>query len=113
MPGWYADIERLRALTASLMNAASKDAEPGQPDVFVKFPDPPTGFYVPPDSVGKAATVEGTLKVGQMSERAARHFLEDKGAPKEEIEKVVGPQKQLMVAGASVAIEGVEPPAAE
>jgi hypothetical protein len=91
--------------------AASKDAKPGQPDVFIKFPDPPSGFYVPPDSVGKTATVEGTLKMGQMSERAARHFLEDKGAPQEEVEKIVGPQKQLTVAGASVAIEGVEPPA--
>jgi hypothetical protein len=46
-----------------------------------------------------------------MPERAARHFKEDAGAPREEIEKIIGPQKQVMIAGAVVAIEGVEQPA--
>src|SRR5262245_60471696 len=77
-------------------------------DIFIKFQDPPAGRLVPMEAVGHDVTVEGTVKVGMMPERAARHFKEDAGASKEEIEKIVGPQKQMVIAGAGVAIEGVE-----
>jgi len=48
------------------------------------------------------------LKVGQMSEAAARHFAEDGGAPQAQIDKIVGPQPQLVLSGPVVAIEGIE-----
>ena len=88
------------------LRVASADAPKG-PDIFIKFKDPAEGRIVPMEAVGKTVTVEGTLKVGQLSERAARHFKEDAGAPQAEIDKIVGPQKQLMLAGPAVAIEGV------
>ena len=79
-------------------------------DVFIKFKDPPAGRLVPLEAVGHKVTVEGTLKQGMMSEAQARHFKEDAGAPKEEIEKIVGPQPQLVLTTPVVAIEGVERP---
>jgi hypothetical protein len=89
------------------MRVAAADAPKGSPDIFIKFRDPAAGRLVPMEAVGKETTVEGVLKVGQLSERAARHFKEDAGAPQDEIEKIVGPQKQLMLAAPAVAIEGV------
>ena len=41
-----------------------------------------------------------------ISEAKARHFLEDANAPKEQIEKIVGPQEVLSIICTSVAIEG-------
>jgi hypothetical protein len=76
-------------------------------NVFVKFKDPPEGRLIPMAAVGHEVTVEGTVKNATISQAAARHFLQDAGVSQDDIEKVVGPQKQLMVAGPSVQIEGV------
>jgi hypothetical protein len=87
---------------------ASGEAPKG--DVFIKFKDPPAGRLIPMEAIGHKVTVEGTLKQGMMPEAAARHFKEDGGASKEEVEKIVGPQPQLLVSGPVVAIEGIEKP---
>lgn len=76
-------------------------------NVFVKFKDPPEGRLIPMAAVGHEVTVEGTIKNATISQAAARHFLQDAGVGEQELEKIVGPQKQLMVAGPSVQIEGV------
>jgi hypothetical protein len=81
-------------------------------DVFIKFTDPSTGRLVPMEAVGHDAVIEGVVKVGQMSQAAARHFKMDAGAPKEEVEKVVGPQPQIALGEASVLVRGVEQPKA-
>ena len=94
---------------------AANKAPTTQPmhDIFIKFRDPPAGRLIPMEAAGKNVTVEGTLKMGMMKEAAARHFLEDGGAPQSEIEKIVGPQPQLVLQQAVVMIEGVEKPQAE
>ncbi|MBC8108845.1 MAG: DUF4920 domain-containing protein [Anaerolineae bacterium] len=92
------------------MRVAADGAKPGDGNVFIKFPDPPEGMYIPLEAVGHEAVIEGTIKNGQMSQAAARHFKQDAGASAEEIEKVVGPQKQVMLAQPAVAIEGVKNP---
>lgn len=81
---------------------------PSSGDIFIKFRDPPAGRLIPMEAVGHEVVIEGTLKEGKMSEAAARHFLEDGGASQEEIDKIVGPQPQLVVQGPVVAIEGIE-----
>ena len=90
--------------------AAAKDAR--YADVFIKFTDPSTGKLIPMEAVGHDAVIEGVVKVGQMSQAAARHFKMDAGAPKEEIEKIVGPQPQIALGEASVLVKGVEQPKA-
>jgi hypothetical protein len=86
--------------------AGDANAQAGN-DVFVKFRDPPEGRLIPMEAQGHDVTVEGTIKMGMMSEAMARHFKEDAGAPQEEIDKIVGPQKQIVIAGPAVAIEGI------
>ena len=89
------------------MRVASADAKPGDANVFIKFPDPPEGMYIPLEAVGHTTTIEGTVKNGTMSEAAARHFKQDAGASADEIAQVVGDQKQVMIAKPAVTIEGV------
>lgn len=76
-------------------------------DVFIKFQDPSTGRLVPMEAIGHEVTAEGVVKVGQMSEAAARHYKKDSGASDDEVAKIVGPQKQVVLVKPSVAIEGV------
>jgi hypothetical protein len=92
------------------LRIAADGAPAGAENIFIKFSDPPAGTLIPMQAIGKKVTAEGTLKQGMMSEAAVRHFKEDAGAPREEIEKIVGPQKQLVLSGAAVAIEGLEKP---
>ncbi len=61
--------------------------------LFVKFTCPVDGRLIPMKAVGKTAFVEGTLELKEISQDEARHYKEDSGASKEEIEKIVGPQK--------------------
>jgi hypothetical protein len=56
------------------MELASSDAAPG---VRVTFKD--YGFFVPLDSAGKTAKVEGTVKVAELSPERAKHY-ESEGA---------------------------------
>ena len=81
--------------------------------LFVKFTCPVGERLIPKEAVGKAAEVEGTVKVTQISEAQARHFKEDAGASPEEIAKIVGPQKQVTVASPSARVAGVAAPQAK
>jgi hypothetical protein len=76
-------------------------------DVFVKFPDPPEGRLVPMEAVGHDVTVEGVIRNGQISEAQAKHLRQDAGASQAELDKIVGPQQQVMVIAPAVTIEGV------
>src|SRR2546421_8645483 len=95
------------------LRVAGNGAKSGAENIFIKFRDPPAGRLIPMDAVGKNVTVEGMLKQGMMSEAAARHFKQDAGAPPEEIERIVGPQKQWVITAPAVAIEGVQAPSAD
>ena len=75
--------------------------------VFIKFTCPIDGRLIPMEAVGKKAIVEGTVQLATISEAEARHYKEDAGAPKEEIEKIVGPQKVIRMQSAGAAIEGL------
>ena len=75
--------------------------------LFVKFTCPVGDRLIPKEAVGKPAEVEGTVKVVQISEAQARHFKEDAGASAEEVAKIVGPQKQYIVASPSARVAGV------
>jgi hypothetical protein len=77
--------------------------------LFVKFPDPAEGRLIPLDAVGKPVVVEGTVKVKEISEALARHYKQDAGAPQAEIEKILGPQKQISITNGSAQIAGIEP----
>lgn len=75
--------------------------------VFIKFTCPIEGRLIPMEAVGKKAVVEGTVQLATISEAEARHYKEDAGLPKEEIEKIVGPQKIIRMQSAGATIEGL------
>jgi len=75
--------------------------------VFVKFEDPESGHLVPKEAVGKFVVVEGTFKLREISPELARHFKEEAGWSKEQLDTIQGPQKQLMVADPRAQISGV------
>jgi hypothetical protein len=58
------------------MNLGKPDAN-GNPPVFVKFKD--YGFFMPKDSSGRTAIVEGTMSFKQETVAETKHYLEDAG----------------------------------
>lgn len=72
-----------------------------QPNVFVKFKD--YAFFMPKDSAGRTAVVEGQLKVKVVSVEEARHYLEDAGKH-EEAKKITEPVKEVTFMATGVAI---------
>ncbi|UFH56884.1 DUF4920 domain-containing protein [Spirosoma sp. KNUC1025] len=53
------------------------------------------GFFVPKDIVGKTVVVEGTAESSTTPVADLRHYAQDAGKPKEEIEKITQPEKEL------------------
>lgn len=53
------------------------------------------GFFMPRNLVGKRIVASGVLSVETVSQADARHYAEDAGKPKSEIEKIVGDQQEI------------------
>jgi hypothetical protein len=74
--------------------------------LFVKFTCPVEGRLIPLDAVGKEVVVEGELEIKMIPEDEARHYAEDAGKSKEEIAKIVGPQKTLKLNSPAAEVRG-------
>lgn len=75
--------------------------EPGAPSVRVTFKD--YGFFVPRDSMGKTAIVEGRFKVKTLSVAEAQHYADDatkagQAPPK----KITEPQHEFSIVATGV-----------
>lgn len=53
------------------------------------------GFFVPKDIVGKTVVLEGTAETTTTPVSELRHYAQDAGKSKEEIEKITQPEKAL------------------
>ena len=62
----------------------------GENEAMVKFKD--YGFFMPKNSAGKEVIVNGKAFVSQMSIEEQRHYAEDAGKSKEEIEAITSPK---------------------
>ena len=60
--------------------------------IMVKFKD--YGFFMPKDLVGQTVVLEGEAKVKEVSVKQQRHYAEDAGKPKSEIEKITQVKKE-------------------
>lgn len=60
-------------------------------EVMVKFKD--YGFFMPKDIAGQMVIVNGMAYVKEVPVDEQRHYAEDKGATKEEIEKITEPKR--------------------
>lgn len=88
-----AKIRRACRKKGCWMELAASDAGPG---VRVTFKD--YGFFVPTDSAGRVARVEGTVKVATLSEAHAKH-LESEGAQVARSSTGVAHEVQLVAIG--------------
>lgn len=67
----------------------------GDSKTFVKFTD--YAFFVPLDVAGRNVVIEGTPKEQEVSEAMRRHYAQDAGKSKEEIEKIKGSETTVML----------------
>jgi len=67
--------------------------EQGGKKARVTFKD--YGFFMPRNLVGKKIVASGVLSVETVTQADARHYAEDAGKPKSEIEKIVGDQQEI------------------
>lgn len=70
--------------------------------IMVKTKD--HAFFLPQNLVGKTVEIEGTAKVKEVTEAQRKHFAEDGGKSKEEIEKIKGSEKGLQVVASGVRV---------
>jgi hypothetical protein len=70
--------------------------------VRVTFKD--YGFFVPKDMSGRTVIVEGVISEKVLSQDLARHYAEDAGKSQEEIEKIVGDQKEYTMIAETVLV---------
>ena len=61
--------------------------------VMVRFKD--YEFFVPRDASGQTAVVEGRAYYDEVSVETLRHYAEDAGKSKEEVEAITKPKKRL------------------
>ena len=76
--------------------------KPGQPDMRITFKD--YAFFMPKDIVGKTVVMDGNAIVETISVADQRHYAEDGGMSKAEIEKITEPKRELTFEAAGVLI---------
>ena len=69
---------------------------------MVRFTD--YGYFVPQDLVGKTVVVEGKAKVKETSVDWQKHYAEDLGKSKEEIEKIKEPKRDISIVADGVLV---------
>ena len=83
------------------MNIVS-DADTSKTEMFVQFKD--YGFFMPKDLAGKEVVMKGKAYMEVTSVEDLRHFAEDEGLSKEEIEKITEPKTELKFMASGVMI---------
>ncbi|WP_338762334.1 DUF4920 domain-containing protein [Bernardetia sp. ABR2-2B] len=73
-------------------------------EMFVRFKD--YGFFVPMDSEGKEIVMEGKVKKEVIPVAQLRHYAEDAGKSKEEIEKITEDEIKISFMATGVIIKG-------
>lgn len=80
------------------MNIVSDNGE----SIFVKFKD--YGFFMPLDLAGKEVVMNGYAFTEVTSVEDLRHYAEDEGAPKEEIDQILAPKEEFKFMASGVYI---------
>ncbi|WP_081485488.1 DUF4920 domain-containing protein [Bernardetia litoralis] len=73
-------------------------------EMLVRFKD--YGFFVPMDSEGKEIVMEGKVKKEIIPVAQLRHYAEDAGKSKEEIEKITEDEVKISFMATGVVIKG-------
>ncbi|MCC7303174.1 MAG: DUF4920 domain-containing protein [Bacteroidia bacterium] len=62
-------------------------------------------FFVPKDASGKTAVIDGYAKIDTISVSDLKHYAEDAGKSKEEIEKITEPEVEITYEASGVIIK--------
>ncbi len=84
------------------MNIVSEDAT--KEPMFVKFKD--YGFFMPKDIAGQTVIMRGKAYKEETSVEELRHYAEDEGKTKEEIEAITEPKVELKFMADGVILKG-------
>lgn len=82
-------VESVCKMKGCWMNVKTGDGQV----MRVSFKD--YGFFVPKDIVGKTIVMEGTAETTTTPVSELRHYAQDAGKSKEEVEKITEPEKAL------------------
>lgn len=82
-------VESVCKMKGCWMNVKTGDGQV----MRVSFKD--YGFFVPKDIVGKTVVMEGTAETTTTPVSELRHYAQDAGKSKEEVEKITEPEKAL------------------
>jgi hypothetical protein len=77
------------------------ERENGEP-MMVKFKD--YGFFMPKNIEGKEVVLEGEAAIKETSVKQLRHYAQDAGKSKEEIEKIKEPKKNVVFVAKGVLV---------
>lgn len=77
--------------------------KPNGESLMVKFKD--YGFFMPKDIVGHEVVLEGEAVTKEVSVKQLRHYAEDAGKTKEEIEKINAPKKETQFIAKGVLVQ--------
>ncbi len=86
-----ANVEAVCQMKGCWMNITS--AKEGKPEMMVKFKD--YGFFVPKDIAGRKVVMQGYAYREVTPVDELRHYAEDAGKSKEEIEAITEPKEEL------------------
>lgn len=70
--------------------------------LMVKFKD--YGFFMPKNIIGKEVVLDGEATVKEISVKQQRHYAQDAGRSKDEIEKIKEPKKELQFVAKGVLV---------
>jgi hypothetical protein len=79
-----------------------KIEKPNGEKLMVKFKD--YGFFMPKNIVGKEVVLDGEATIKEVSVKQQKHYAQDAGKSKEEIEKIKEPKKELQFVAKGVLV---------
>ena len=71
-------------------------------NLMVKFKD--YGFFMPKNIVGKEVVLDGEATVKEVSVKQQKHYAEDAGKSKKEIDKIKEPKKEVQFVAKGVLV---------
>ena len=76
--------------------------KPNGENLMVKFKD--YAFFMPKDIVGREVVLEGEAVTKEVSVKQQKHYAEDAGKPKAEIDKITAPKKETQFVAKGVLV---------
>lgn len=94
-------------ITGTIQNVCQKrgcwmNIKEGDATTMVKFAE--YAFFVPLDVAGRTVTIECTASEKDITEAMRRHYAQDAGKSKEEVEKIKGSEKGVLLVADAVEI---------